>query len=218
MRWTTPKILKIIGFTLIGVAPFLVAFLLLPDGEEEPLLDSPQIQPRVVGSPAPLEFPFSFPSPLPEIAEPAAPSPTASPPTSVCSNRRDDDGDRKFDLADPGCSSRNDNSEAPDPSPAPTPIPSETPSTPPSPEPPAGNCNDNFDNDGDELPDGADPGCEDGDNNELPFNSSGGGGAPDPDCDVIRVPGCRTRTTTTIPEPQTATTPTTQPATTSNPD
>lgn len=202
MRWIPTKLVRIIVFSIIAAAPFVVAFLLLPDEDGQPSLDAAQVQPRTAGSPVPLEFPFASPSDLPVNAEPAPapePSPSASPITTQCSNRRDDDRDGRIDLADPGCSSRNDNSEAPDPSPKPSPSASASPPAEPSPEPLPNNCNDNFDNDGDGLPDGADPGCDDGDNNELPFNQ-GGDANPAP-CEGPFL-GCKpskTTTTTTVP-------------------
>src|SRR5689334_9083169 len=60
-----------------------------------------------------------------------------------CDDGLDNDGDGQYDVAqDPGCSSRDDNSEAGDGTPA----------------PPAA-CSDGVDNDGDTLVDMDDPGC-----------------------------------------------------------
>jgi serine protease AprX len=72
---------------------------------------------------------------------PAVPAATRPP---ACSDRKDNDGDRRIDAADPGCSGPSDTSEK---NPA-----------PPPPPPPA--CADGSDNDGDGLVDGSDPGCE----------------------------------------------------------
>ncbi|MGQ0679478.1 MAG: hypothetical protein ACT4OM_07465 [Actinomycetota bacterium] len=205
MRWTNPKTLKITGFVLIGLAPFVVAYLLLPEGDQEAALSTAAAPPGPSVD-VPLDFPFSSPSDFPINDVPViAASPSSTPPASQCSNRRDDDGDGKVDAADPGCSSRSDNSEAPDPSPAASPTPSPSPEA--SPEPVTINCDDGLDNDGDGLPDGADPGCAD-DGNELPFNFSDGRNDPGA-CDEIEVPGCRpsgttTTTVTTPPQPPTA--------------
>jgi hypothetical protein len=174
------KILRIAGFTLIGAAPFVVSYLLLPSDALTELRPEPSDP-----GPAPtLEFPFAA-TPAPSFS-PSAPEPPTSPikaapsasPLRQCSNARDDDGDGRIDRADPGCSSGNDNSEAPNPvlpSPAatsPAPPESSDPSPLPSPlPPPPPNCSDGADNDGDGLPDGADPGCDDG--NELPINDTG---------------------------------------------
>jgi hypothetical protein len=170
--------------TLIGAAPFVVSYLLLPSDAFPQFWPDPS-DPKPNAT-AKLEFPFSTtphpsfspntPESQPTPARHSAPSPSPKP--RQCSNGRDDDRDGKIDRADPGCSSGNDNSEAPDPvSPAPSPTspappPSPDPSPSPSPEPPPpSNCSDGVDNDGDGLPDGADPGCDDG--NELPFDDIG---------------------------------------------
>jgi hypothetical protein len=77
------------------------------------------------------------------IAPSAVPTALAAPPTQ-CSDRKDNDGDGKIDLADPGCVNSADNDET-DP--------------PPPPPPPAAQCADGIDNDGDGKIDLADPGC-----------------------------------------------------------
>ena len=69
----------------------------------------------------------------------AAPKPKAA-----CADRLDNDGDGLVDRKDPGCTSKQDNSENDAPPPPPTP-----------------QCADGVDNDGDGLVDfGTDPGCE----------------------------------------------------------
>ena len=186
--------LKILGFTLMGAAPFVVSYLLLPS-DARPQFGRGSSEPDLSHT-AVLEFPFpAAPAPpfTPEPAEPAAsppqtpPSPSPRPPQ--CANGRDDDEDRRIDRRDPGCSSGNDNSERTDPvspppsptSPAPIELPDPSPSPSPEPPPPS-NCSDSQDNDGDGLSDGADPGC--GDGNELPVNQTGpapGGRGEDPE-------------------------------------
>lgn len=185
MRWNRARVLKAIGLTMIGIAPFVVAFLLLPDGEKTP---SPSPTTSATSPAGPLAFPFTpSPSPPPRQVVQVTPSPTITPNTPTvtqCSNRKDDDKDGKIDTADPGCSSRNDNSEAPDPGSSPAPGPS-APPLPPSPEPPpVSDCSDGVDNDGDGLIDGADPGC--GDGTEAPFNNTD----PGNECELPGVPGC----------------------------
>ena len=64
----------------------------------------------------------------------------------ACADGRDNDGDEKLDLGDPGCSSAVDDDET-DPAP------------PPPPPPPAKQCEDGRDNDGDGTVDLADAGC-----------------------------------------------------------
>ena len=60
----------------------------------------------------------------------------------ACADGRDNDGDGKYDLSDPGCSSSSDDDE-----------------TDPPPPPPPAQCADGSDNDGDGNVDGADAGC-----------------------------------------------------------
>jgi Ca2+-binding RTX toxin-like protein len=62
------------------------------------------------------------------------------PPPPRCADGQDNDGDGRVDLADPGCSSANDDDE-----------------TDPAPPPPQ--CSDKVDNDGDGRVDQSDPGC-----------------------------------------------------------
>jgi concanavalin A-like lectin/glucanase superfamily protein len=57
--------------------------------------------------------------------------------TAACADGKDNDGDGKVDLADPGCSSSTDDSESPDPAPAPAPAPSPDPTPAPAPAPDA---------------------------------------------------------------------------------
>jgi hypothetical protein len=199
VRWTPSKILKITGLSLVGAAPFAVALLLLPSGNERGA--EPEDRAQASSQSVPLEFPFPFasPSPFPSIEpEPQSePSPTASVARRQCENGRDDDRDGRVDTADAGCSSRADNSEAPDPSPAAqSPAPSPIPS--PSPEPPRPlNCGDQGDNDGDGYIDGEDPGCEDG--NESPFNIPRGGDDDDDFFTTTTKPSNVSSSTTTQP-------------------
>lgn len=72
---------------------------------------------------------------------------------AACNDGIDNDGDGLSDLADPGCSSAQDNDEFNEATP-----------------PPAA-CNDGIDNDGDGLTDMADPGCSDAQDNDE-FNKS----------------------------------------------
>lgn len=100
--------------------------------------------------------------------------PNAAP---ACSNGRDDDGDGRVDIEDPGCSSHLDTSE----------------------QDAANVCDDGIDNDGDGLIDyPADPGCRDSlwgfeapqcdddldnDNDgKIDWDGGSGGGEPDPQC------------------------------------
>jgi len=80
-----------------------------------------------------------------------------------CADGKDNDGDVKVDMADPGCSSASDNSESPDPA-------------PPAPK---AQCADGSDNDGDGKVDLADPGCS---------SSTDDSESPDPVIDPIPVP------------------------------
>ena len=72
---------------------------------------------------------------------------------AACSDGIDNDNDGLIDLADPGCSSAQDNDEFNEATP-----------------PPAA-CNDGIDNDNDGLTDLADPGCSDAQDNDE-FNKS----------------------------------------------
>jgi hypothetical protein len=77
------------------------------------------------------------------IGPSAVPTALAAPPAQ-CADRKDNDGDGKIDLADPGCVNSADNDETDPPAPPP---------------PPAAQCADGNDNDGDGKIDVADPGC-----------------------------------------------------------
>lgn len=69
-----------------------------------------------------------------------------APEKKQCNDGIDNDGDDKIDLADPGCSSSNDDDESDDPIPP--------------------QCSDGLDNDGDDKIDLADPGCSSAQDND----------------------------------------------------
>lgn len=138
-----PPALKLGLLVAVAVLPFAAFVALQDDTEPEP--DTAAIAPPIDRTQqVPLIFPFGGnPEPVAPIVEPEdvemspgvepTPSPTRSAAAPAqCANRKDDDRDGKIDLADPGCSSRTDKSESPDPRPAPKP-----PAPPPPPPPPA---------------------------------------------------------------------------------
>ncbi|MGQ0679477.1 MAG: hypothetical protein ACT4OM_07460 [Actinomycetota bacterium] len=110
-------------------------------------------------------------SPAPSAVREPAPAPTLAPaptpedrlsfeaPPPACSNGIDDDGEGGIDMADPGCSSPNDWSEADNPP-----------------------CSNGLDDDGDGLVDGRDPNCAAGESSEAGRDPLGNGqdNPPDP--------------------------------------
>jgi hypothetical protein len=144
-RLDIPPFVKLGLLVAVAVLPF-AAFVAL-QSDPEPESDPAPVQRAIDTSQRfPLVFPFGGnPDPVtpvePEIVE-MSPSPeptsTGSPAVTQCNNGRDDDRDGKTDLRDPGCSSRTDRSESPDPaSPKPPAPPAPKPPAPPAPMPPA---------------------------------------------------------------------------------
>ena len=106
--------------------------------------DGRQLDPTPTPTPPPTPTPTPTPTPDPTPTPAPTPKPTPAPPPaarSACSDGRDNDGDKKVDSSDPGCSRSSDNDEA-DP-----------------PKPPKPQCSDGKDNDKDGLRDLKDPGC-----------------------------------------------------------
>lgn len=183
-RLDLPPFVKLGLLIAVAVLPF-AAFVALQE-EPEPDPEPTPVQRAIdTSQKIPLIFPFGGnPDPVTPVVEPEVvemspdpePTPTRSPAVTQCSNGRDDDKDGKVDLKDPGCSSRTDKTESPDPAspkppagnppapapvsppppppPPPPPAPPAVPPAPPSPTPspshvPRGECDDGIDNDGD---------------------------------------------------------------------
>jgi hypothetical protein len=186
-----PPFLKLGLLVAVAVLPFAAFVALQDDSEPEEVVPAAIAPPIDPSQQVPLVFPFGGnPEPVapivePEVVEmspPPAPKPTPTKSAAApaqCANGRDDDRDGRVDLADPGCSSRTDRSESPNPSPArppapPPPPPPPPPASPPAPPPPPppvvppvvqpppspspapsptrhirGECDDGLDNDGD---------------------------------------------------------------------
>lgn len=140
------------GLIALGISPFVLFLLLLPKGgtaTQKPTQDLATGRTR--GTPSALAFPlatyppppYAVPAPAPSTPPSPAPSAAASPAIRQCSDGRDNDHDGRADYpADRGCTSRSDNSEAPNParpvpatSSPPAPAPAPTPSASVSPEP-----------------------------------------------------------------------------------
>ena len=109
-----PPFVKLGALIALGMAPFIF-FVVLQSAdnpsEPEELPTQPVGDQRV-----PLAFPFGTPEPSPTPSEDAGESTTTSKPPSPspaqCADGRDNDGDGRIDLADRGCASRSDRSEA----------------------------------------------------------------------------------------------------------
>ncbi|MGQ0679476.1 MAG: hypothetical protein ACT4OM_07455 [Actinomycetota bacterium] len=181
-----PPFIKFGGIVAAGILPFAAFVMLQPDsGRSQGTNVAAQVQ-LPVNQSVPLAFPFGTPQPSLEpttttIAGSTTTSlrVTTSAPPRQCNNGLDDDRDGRIDMADPGCSSRNDNSEfqaaatappataPPATQPPATTLPTTTttvtlpPAAPPTTaapsEPPVtrtirqvlGECSDGIDNDGD---------------------------------------------------------------------
>lgn len=137
-RLDVPPFVKLGLLIAVAVLPF-AAFVALQEGPEPDPEPTPVQQAIDTSQQIPLVFPFGGnPDPVTPVVEPEIvemspgpePTPTRSLAVTQCSNGRDDDKDGKVDLKDPGCSSRTDKTESPNPA---TP----KPPTPPAPEPPA---------------------------------------------------------------------------------
>ena len=147
-----PPFVKLGLLIAVAVLPFAAFVALQDDGEPEQEPEAAPVQRAIdTSQQIPLVFPFGGnPEPVtpvedePEVVE-MSPSPTPRPTSSTaptqCSNGRDDDRDGKIDLRDPGCSSRADKTESPDPAtpkrPAPPAPPAPRPPAPPAASPPA---------------------------------------------------------------------------------
>ncbi len=183
-RWATLRALShTAGLVLLGILPFALFayFSIGQDAPEEQQTPDVVDQEALNATSVQLAFPFAGPPPAP--LAPTAPVdnvPLEIPETTVpasakqCSNGKDDDRDGKRDYpGDPGCSSRTDSSESPNP--AAKPVPTKAPVAPPAPvaglpgppaaapKPPAPpgftDCTNGEDDDGDGFEDDADPGC-----------------------------------------------------------
>ena len=146
-RLDLPPFLKLGLLIAVAVLPF-AAFVALQDDPEPEAEPTPLQQAIDTSQQVPLIFPFGGnPEPVTPIVEPEVvemspgpePTPTRSLAVTQCSNGKDDDRDRMVDLRDPGCSSRTDTTESPNPAsprpPAPPPPP--PPASPPAPPPPS---------------------------------------------------------------------------------
>jgi outer membrane biosynthesis protein TonB len=142
-----PPALKLGLLVAVAVLPFAAFVALQDDSEPEP--ETAAIAPPIDRSQQiPLAFPFGGnPEPVAPIVEPEevemspgvepTPAATKSPAAlAQCANGKDDDRDGKVDLADPGCSSRTDRSESPNPATPRAPARSAAPPPPPPPPPP----------------------------------------------------------------------------------
>lgn len=169
-------------YLVVALMPFIAFVLLLPRGGEGVDEVDPDTTTAAAGNATiNLAFPFNFESPA---APSTLPQPVAMPPAALsgtqCSDGFDNDRDGRVDLADSGCSSAGDNSEAaaprrtvapppPPPPPAPVPMPAPPPPPPsddPDPDPPP------------RLPPPGAPGCEPTDPG---FPNCGRDNNPDPD-------------------------------------
>lgn len=186
---SVPKILKVALLVTLAIAPFALYVMLIPSESVDPPATSGPVSQLGAGAPL-LEFPFSTPSPTPTdpvvvplVLPESTPTPTETsgstrPAPRICSDGKDNDRDGRVDFpADPGCVSRTDNTEAPNPA-SPTPPPTQTaapaaqtppppvvttPPPPPAapPPPPAPQCSNGIDDDGDGRRDfRSDRGCE----------------------------------------------------------
>lgn len=148
-RLDLPPFLKLGLLIAVAVLPF-AAFVALQDDPEPEAEPTPLQQAIDTSQQVPLIFPFGGnPEPVTPIVEPEVvemspgpePTPTRSLAVTQCSNGRDDDRDGMVDLRDPGCSSRTDKTESPNPaSPKPGVSPAPKPASPTpvsSPTPPA---------------------------------------------------------------------------------
>jgi hypothetical protein len=152
-RLDLPPFLKLGLLIAVAVLPF-AAFVALQDDTEPEAEPSPLQQAAIdTSQQVPLIFPFGGnPEPVTPVVEPEVvemspspePTPTRSLAVTQCSNGRDDDRDGMVDLKDPGCSSRTDKTESPNPAspkppapPPPPPPPAASPPAPPAPMPPA---------------------------------------------------------------------------------
>lgn len=114
--WGIPPFLKLGALIVAGITPFAIFVALQAtsntgngDSDLEPLEQLPLDQ-RI-----PLAFPFGVPETSPPL-DTLPTTTTLAVPAAVtvrgqCANGRDDDGDKRVDLADSGCTSRSDNSE-----------------------------------------------------------------------------------------------------------
>lgn len=144
-RLDIPPFVKLGLLVAVAVLPF-AAFVAL-QSDPEPESDPAPVQRAIDTSQRfPLVFPFGGnPDPVtpvePEVVEMSPgpePTSTGSPAVTQCNNGRDDDRDGKTDLRDPGCSSRTDRSESPDPaSPKPAAPKAPSPAAPQGPTPAA---------------------------------------------------------------------------------
>lgn len=190
--WGIPPVFKLGALIAAGITPFAI-FVAFQATSTRGAGGQPEAEPAEqlpVEQRVPLAFPFGTPEPPPA---PTPPTTTSSPLVAAvstaalqCANGRDDDGDKRVDLRDPGCSSRSDNNEreavrAPTtrrvPPPAATTVPvtappttvTTIPPTVPVTDPPQtvtttsrttrvrlGECSDGIDNDGDGKTDAAD--------------------------------------------------------------
>lgn len=188
--WGIPPVLKLGALIGAGIAPFAI-FVTFQTTSTRGAGGQPEAKPAEqlpVEQRVPLAFPFGNPEPPPKPTTTTSRPQVAAVSTAApqCANGRDDDGDKKVDLRDPGCSSRSDNNEreavrAPTtrrvPPPATTTVPVTAPPTTATTIPPTvpvtappqtvtttsrttrvvlGECSDGIDNDGDKKIDAAD--------------------------------------------------------------
>lgn len=139
-----PPFIKLGLLVAVGVLPFAAFVALQNNDPAEP--DAAPVQQAIdTSQKVPLLFPFGGnPEPVsplePEVVDMSPspePTPTKSPAPPQCANGKDDDKDGKIDLKDPGCSSRTDKTESPDPPAAAPPVSPAAPAAPPTPPQPA---------------------------------------------------------------------------------
>jgi hypothetical protein len=108
-----PPFVKMGALIAVGMAPFIF-FVILQSADNPSEPDQLPTQP-VGDQRVPLAFPFGTPEPSPTPSEAGESTTTSKPPSpspAQCADGRDNDGDGRTDLADRGCASRSDRSEA----------------------------------------------------------------------------------------------------------
>jgi cytoskeletal protein RodZ len=111
---SVPPLFKLIALIALGLAPFIF-FAASQEDETPGEVEEEPTQP-IGNLRIPLAFPFGTPEPSPvptPTDDPAITTTTAARPAAVqCADGRDNDLDGRVDMADSGCSSRRDTSEA----------------------------------------------------------------------------------------------------------
>lgn len=184
-----PPFVKLGALIALGMVPFIF-FVVLQSADNPSEPEQPPTQP-VGDQRVPLAFPFGTPEPSPTPSEVGESTTTTKPPSpspAQCADGRDNDGDGRTDLADRGCASRSDRSEAnavATTRPSTRPVATTTTTRPPTTQPPTtgapttaapsqgttqppattaavlkGECEDGIDNDGEDGIDAADWKCK----------------------------------------------------------